>query len=105
MRKSWLIAATVVCSACSTPPAQEAAKEAAPALGSFARLDPAFDALVPPDAKIEKIAGGYTFIEGPVWRPEGAIVLQSPYNLSTLTMKQPPPIKSSHSYKLANPSP
>jgi len=37
------------------------------------RLDPAFDALVPKDAQIEKIAGGFTFIEGPLWRPEGAL--------------------------------
>jgi len=40
-------------------------------VGSIARLDPALDALVPADAKIEKLAGGFTFIEGPLWFPEG----------------------------------
>ena len=40
-------------------------------MGSIARLDPALDALVPADAKIEKLAGGFTFIEGPLWFPEG----------------------------------
>jgi len=31
------------------------------------RIDPAFDQLVPPGAKIEKVAGGFQFVEGPVW--------------------------------------
>lgn len=35
------------------------------------RLDPAFDTLVPRDAHIEKLAGGFQFTEGPIWRPEG----------------------------------
>jgi gluconolactonase len=36
---------------------------------TIVRLDPAFDALVPLDAKIEKLAGGFIFTEGPIWRP------------------------------------
>ncbi len=57
----------------STPPAETAAKmePAAPAIGSIVRLDPAFDALVPTSAKIEKVASGFGFTEGPVWFPEG----------------------------------
>ena len=43
----------------------------APAVGSIVRLDPAFDELVPKDARIEKVAGGFTFTEGPLWRPDG----------------------------------
>ncbi len=35
--------------------------------GSILRVDPRFDALVPPDARIEKLADGFIFIEGPVW--------------------------------------
>lgn len=35
--------------------------------GSIDRLSPEFDALVAPDAKIEKIAEGFGFVEGPVW--------------------------------------
>ena len=31
-------------------------------------LDPAFHRLVPPDAKVERIATGFAFTEGPVWR-------------------------------------
>jgi gluconolactonase len=38
-----------------------------PTVGSIERLDPAFDALVAADAKIEKLAEGFTWSEGPVW--------------------------------------
>lgn len=33
------------------------------------RLDPAFDTIVPADAAIEKVADGFQFTEGPLWRP------------------------------------
>ncbi len=31
------------------------------------RMDPALDALIAPDAKVEKVAGGFVFNEGPMW--------------------------------------
>ncbi|MDA1073920.1 MAG: SMP-30/gluconolactonase/LRE family protein [Proteobacteria bacterium] len=37
--------------------------------GSIERLSDAFNALVPDEAVIEKVADGFTFIEGPVWMP------------------------------------
>ena len=37
------------------------------------RLDPAFDELVPKDAQLEKLADGFTFTEGPIWRPSGVL--------------------------------
>jgi len=37
------------------------------------RLDPPFDARLPKDANIEKVATGVIFTEGPVWRPEGVL--------------------------------
>ncbi len=40
---------------------------------TITRLDPAFDRLVPRDARVEKVAGGFTFTEGPLWRPSGAL--------------------------------
>ena len=39
--------------------------------GSVLRVDPALDALVPKDATIEKVAGGFEFTEGPLWFPAG----------------------------------
>ena len=43
------------------------------AVASFLRVDAAFDSLVPAGAQIENIAGGFTFTEGPLWRPHGAL--------------------------------
>ena len=39
-------------------------------IGEVQRLDPALDALVPPDAKIELLAEGFDWSEGPVWVPQ-----------------------------------
>ncbi|MEO8100305.1 MAG: SMP-30/gluconolactonase/LRE family protein [Acidobacteriota bacterium] len=39
----------------------------------FLKTLTAFDLLVPRDAQIEKMAGGFTFTEGPLWRPHGAL--------------------------------
>jgi gluconolactonase len=38
------------------------------------RLDPAFDRLVPQDAVLEKVATGFTWVEGPVWIPSGYLL-------------------------------
>jgi gluconolactonase len=40
---------------------------------TFVRLHPDFDGLVPPDARIEKLSGGFTFTEGPLWRASGVL--------------------------------
>jgi gluconolactonase len=40
---------------------------------SIIRIDPSFDTLIPRDATIEKVAGGFTFTEGPLWRPSGVL--------------------------------
>lgn len=41
------------------------------------RLDPRFDRLVPRDARLEKIADGYSWVEGPIWSREGRFLLFS----------------------------
>lgn len=40
-------------------------------------LDPRFDRLVPKDAEVEKIADGFTWVEGPVWHKQGGYLLFS----------------------------
>jgi len=35
--------------------------------GQIIRLDPALDALISPNAQVEKVADGFGFLEGPVW--------------------------------------
>jgi len=49
---------------------------------SIERLDPAFDALVASDAKIETLATGIAWAEGPIWRKQGGYLLFSdaPHN-------------------------
>jgi gluconolactonase len=42
------------------------------------RADPAIDAIVPPDALIEKLAEAFLFIEGPVWIPDGYLLFSDP---------------------------
>jgi len=44
------------------------------------RKDPALDTIISPDAKIEKLAGGFEFTEGPVWVREGSYLLFSDPN-------------------------
>jgi gluconolactonase len=77
MKTGLPVAALLVCFACSKPSASSPeTKEKAgdtQGLGTVVRLDPALDALLSKDAQIEKVAGGFTFIEGPLWRPEGAL--------------------------------
>ena len=48
-----------------------------PVMGEIIRLDPAFDALVPTGAKLEVLASGLDWSEGPVWDPALGAVLFS----------------------------
>jgi gluconolactonase len=41
------------------------------------RLDPRFDRLVPPGAQLEKVAGGYEWVEGPAWNRKEEFLLFS----------------------------
>ena len=52
------------------------AQSSAP-VGRIERLDPAFDALVPSGARIELLAEGFDWTEGPVWRKSGGYLLFS----------------------------
>jgi gluconolactonase len=51
---------------------------AMPAAGQDAprivRLEPRLDALVPAGAAPERVAGGFSWVEGPVWHPEGFLL-------------------------------
>jgi gluconolactonase len=43
-----------------------------------ARLDPAIDAIVPPNPKIFKLAEGFQFTEGPIWMKNGDFLFSDP---------------------------
>jgi len=49
--------------------------------GQIVRLDPSLDAIVPKDARIEKLATGFDFIEGPVWSDGGLLFSDPNQNL------------------------
>jgi gluconolactonase len=72
--------AALVASCCSTPKKPQTTKSASWATGSLegagtiVRLDPAMNQLVPKGAVIEKIAGGFQFTEGPLWRPKTRVL-------------------------------
>ena len=40
---------------------------------SIIRLQPEIDDLIPADARVERVASGFTFTEGPLWRPSGVL--------------------------------
>ena len=48
------------------------------------RLDPAIDAIVPPNPKIYKLAEGFIFTEGPIWVRDGGYLLFSDPNNNTI---------------------
>ena len=57
------------------PGANQAGRGAqAPRESRVVRLDPAFDAIVPPGALIERVGGGFGFAEGPVWTSQGSLL-------------------------------
>jgi len=42
------------------------------------RKDPALDAILPPGTKLERLAEGFLFSEGPVWHPDGYLLFSDP---------------------------
>lgn len=52
-------------------------KHVYPTFGTIERNDPAFDQLVPTDAKLEKLAEGFVWSEGPIWVANGGYLLFS----------------------------
>src|SRR4051812_38270285 len=55
----------------SKPDPETKAASTFPPIGMVERLDPALDKLIAPGTKIEKLAEGYEWAEGPVWVSRG----------------------------------
>lgn len=53
--------------ACSSPKVQEEEAPKFQTIGSIERLDSAINSLIPPEAKIEILASGFEWAEGPLW--------------------------------------
>ncbi len=58
--------------------AGERARPAEDAPLEIERADPGLDAIVPDGARLERVAGGFEFTEGPVWAADGALLFSSP---------------------------
>jgi gluconolactonase len=54
-----------------------------PAALEVVRLAPALDAIVGRDARLERVAKGFQFTEGPVWLPDGHLLFSDP-NANTI---------------------
>ena len=65
MKKFTILLCTLFLVSCSSDEAAES--EIVDNAGTIERLDPRLDALIPAGANIQKLAGGFTFTEGPVW--------------------------------------
>ena len=65
-RKSLLFSLLLICFACS------AARAQMPADKPVVKLDPALDALISPDAKLELVKNDFGFTEGIVWVDQGS---------------------------------
>src|SRR5690348_18440847 len=63
----------------NTNPPMEA-RNASGTLGTIERLDPALDALLPPDAKVEILVENSQWAEGPVWGRGGLVFSAVPPN-------------------------
>ncbi len=70
MRGTWLLLAFA-----AILPAQDTTNF--PVLGEVVRMDPRLDRLIPKDARIEVVASGFLWSEGPVWIKEGGYLLFS----------------------------
>lgn len=47
-------------------------------LGSRIQIEPAFENVIAPAEKVEKLAEGFQFTEGPVWHPDGFLLFSDP---------------------------
>jgi gluconolactonase len=83
-RYIWLVAVLLAVAEASAQPAVTVADP-----GRIERLDPRFDRLVPQGAVLEKLADGFTWVEGPVWsRRDGALLFSDIPNNAVYRWKE-----------------
>jgi len=75
---AWTAAIIVLASAGQFgAPVVRAQDKDSPALGTIERLDPRLDQIVPRDARVERIADGFDWSEGPAWDRRGGFLVFS----------------------------
>jgi gluconolactonase len=87
-RNRFRINAAAAIAACSligfASASQAQEKTAYPTLGTIERLDARFNKLVPQDARVERIADGFDWSEGPVWDRARKVLLFSDVPMNTV---------------------
>jgi gluconolactonase len=98
---SLTLACGLLLQACSSETTAEKAQPAAAATatpeklpapyvrGKVVRLDPRFDQLIAPDAKIEKLTEGHKWVEGPAWNKKDSYLLYSDIPNNAIFKYQP----------------
>ncbi len=74
MLQGCLLAGVLVQSLSVVEAGAAAAADVTSASVKVDRMDPGFDAIVPADATVERVATGFTWVEGPVWIPAGYLL-------------------------------
>jgi gluconolactonase len=72
---------TAACKNSSAPPAPAASNPASDIVSvplNVQRLDPSLDSILPSDAKLERVATGFKWVEGPVWKDDSLYFAEIP---------------------------
>src|SRR5436309_13648336 len=72
----WLLL-SITCTFLPAPAEQAASDAKKEIIGTIERLDPRFDALVPKDTQLKKIADGFIWTEGAAWSRAGKFLVFS----------------------------
>jgi gluconolactonase len=84
MKSLLLLSLLLTLVACNQPTQQTNSDQKLSTIGKLEKVDSAFDAIVPPSAKIEVIGEGYDWSEGPLWLPSEQIVIWSDVPKNTI---------------------
>jgi gluconolactonase len=57
-------------------------------IGKIFSIDPKLNTIITPGTKVEKVADGFSFTEGPVWHPDGYLLFSDP-NTNTIYRYNP----------------
>lgn len=82
---AWVVALCLSgCAATEQVEAPEQVVAPAPGIGKFTKMDASFEDVVSTDARIQKIAEGFTWSEGPAWVQDGNYLLFTDVPQNTL---------------------
>ncbi len=84
MKYIYFIFISLSLCSCAKPTKQAPPTYTYPVIGTIERINPLIDDIIPPDAKIEKIAFGITWAEGPLWIEEYRMLLCSDVKMNRI---------------------